>query len=75
MSRVVIIEERCKGCLLCAAHCPRKVLRISARFNSKGYRVAEPDEAGACTGCAICATVCPDMAVRVYRKAKQGGAA
>lgn len=71
MSRIVILEQRCKGCLLCAAHCPRKLLRKSERFNAKGYQVAEvvPENADDCTGCACCATVCPDMAVRVFRKA------
>lgn len=73
MSRVVILAERCKGCLLCVAHCPRKALRQSASFNSKGYRVAEMGGEGECVGCAICATVCPDMAVRVFRTRKEAG--
>ena len=38
MGRVVIDEERCKGCELCATACPRRLLVVSNRLNSKGYR-------------------------------------
>jgi 2-oxoglutarate ferredoxin oxidoreductase subunit delta len=71
MSRIAIIEERCKGCLLCAGACPKKIIRQSARLNRQGYRVAEPDEnAEQCTGCAGCAVMCPDVAIRVFRTKK-----
>jgi 2-oxoglutarate ferredoxin oxidoreductase subunit delta len=68
MSRIVIDEDRCKGCGLCTLVCPSDLVRISDRFNAKGYRPAElvdPDDA--CTGCANCATMCPDVAIVVYR--------
>lgn len=76
MSRIEILEERCKGCLLCTEVCPKKILRQSERFNRHGYLVSEcidPDEK-LCTGCTSCATICPDAAIRVYRTKKTGGA-
>ena len=41
MSRVVVLEERCKGCRLCVAACPCGILRPSGRFNRHGYEVME----------------------------------
>jgi 2-oxoglutarate ferredoxin oxidoreductase subunit delta len=68
MSRIVIDEDRCKGCGLCTLVCPHDLVRISERFNAKGYRPAElVDPEGACIGCANCATMCPDVGIRVYR--------
>ena len=75
MSRVVFIEERCKGCLLCTSVCPKELIRKSPRCNRMGYHVVEMNEQAAqCTGCASCALICPDVAVRVFRskKAKTG---
>ena len=71
MSRIVVIEERCKGCQLCAVACPRKIIRLSGRMNRLGYRVAEQGEnAEECAGCAGCAVMCPDVAIRVFRTKK-----
>ncbi|SDG04245.1 4Fe-4S dicluster domain-containing protein [Desulfovibrio legallii] len=74
MSRVVFLEERCKGCRLCVEACPAHILRPSGRYNRQGYEVME--QAGSCTGCAACAVMCPDVAIRVFRTARtKGGAA
>jgi 2-oxoglutarate ferredoxin oxidoreductase subunit delta len=68
MSRIAFIEERCKGCLLCAGVCPKKIIRQSTRLNRQGYLVAETGErVEKCTGCAHCAVMCPDVAIRVFR--------
>ncbi len=69
MSRIVIDEVRCKGCLLCTTVCPVQIIVQSSRFNQQGYKVAEVPAADMdkCTGCASCATICPDLAIRVYR--------
>ena len=72
MSRVVFLEERCKGCLLCASVCPKKIINLSERFNRQGYNTVEVTEMERCTGCASCATICPDCAIRVYRNEKGG---
>lgn len=73
MSRVVFIEDRCKGCLLCTTVCPVHIIEKSQRFNRQGYQVVEvpEDKAELCTGCASCGTICPDVAVRVFKSARK----
>ncbi|MDQ7833712.1 MAG: 4Fe-4S dicluster domain-containing protein [Desulfovibrionaceae bacterium] len=72
MSRIVIDEERCKGCLLCTLACPKEIVVQSSRFNQQGYKVVEvkPGEESKCTGCASCAMVCPDVCITVWKTAK-----
>jgi len=66
--RIVIDEERCKGCELCVPVCPHQVIRMADHFNSHGYRPSMLDDPqGKCTGCALCAVICPDVVIRVYR--------
>lgn len=77
MSRIVVIEDRCKGCLLCTTVCPTHILRKADRFNRQGYQVVEMNDNNAeCTGCAACGLICPDVAIRVFRtrKSKEGAA-
>ncbi|MCS7011755.1 MAG: 4Fe-4S dicluster domain-containing protein [Anaerolineales bacterium] len=58
----------CKGCELCVAACPPKVLALNMeRLTPKGYHPVHIVKDG-CTGCAICALVCPDAAITVYRE-------
>ena len=66
--RILINEERCKGCELCISACPPSVIMLGNNLNSHGYKPAvmfDPDYL--CTGCALCATVCPDAAIIVFR--------
>ena len=67
--RVVIDEDRCKGCTLCTTACPQKVLVMANdRLNSRGYHPAQlADPQQRCTGCALCAVICPDATITVYR--------
>lgn len=69
MSRIVIDENRCKGCGLCTTVCSFDLIRIADHFNAKGYRPAESVEncPAKCIGCANCAAMCPDIAITVYR--------
>lgn len=72
MSRVVIDEDRCKGCTLCNPACPQHILVMADKFNAKGYHPATLcDPEGKCTGCSLCARMCPDVAITVYRDSKR----
>ena len=66
--RIVVSDLYCKGCELCVAACPQKVMALDLnRITAKGYHPATLVADG-CTGCAICAIVCPDAAITVYRE-------
>ena len=62
---VHIIDDRCKGCGFCIEFCPRSVLTISGRTNSKGYHPPEVADQLLCTNCNLCALLCPDFAIYV----------
>ena len=75
--KIEIDRELCKGCCLCMAVCPKKLIEVSEGLNKKGYYPAEFKETGGegtddlkCTGCALCAVMCPDVAIVVYRAEK-----
>ncbi len=64
---LVIAAERCKGCELCVAACPKAVLALDrSRINVLGYHPVALTDASACTSCAICARVCPDAVFTVW---------
>ena len=67
---VIIDQKICKGCELCIISCPQDGLRLSPKFNDKGYRFVELIEDN-CTGCTNCALVCPEAAITVFRQPKQ----
>ncbi len=70
--RILIDEDRCKGCSLCVPACPQDMLQMSeTRFNAKGYRPVEEIDPEDCTGCGICAIVCPDVVFTVFKERKQ----
>ncbi len=66
MKKVVIKEEICKGCGLCVNFCPKKILAISKRLNTKGRHPAEVTDPEKCIGCKSCALMCPDVAIEIY---------
>lgn len=68
MAKVLIDENVCKGCGLCIAACPKKLLKLASdRINPKGYNPAELCDESACLGCAICGMMCPDSAITVEK--------
>ncbi|WP_040197799.1 4Fe-4S dicluster domain-containing protein [Candidatus Soleaferrea massiliensis] len=67
-AKVVIDQNKCKGCGLCTTACPKKILALSKeKINAKGYNPCEVIDIDSCIGCAFCATMCPDVAIRVER--------
>lgn len=68
MPKVVIDQDRCKGCGLCVHACPKNVLELLAeKLNKKGYHPSAPVRSQDCIGCAICALFCPDVAITVSK--------
>ena len=60
---ITIKEARCKGCGICAAFCPRKVLAVSELGK---IQARNPD---ACIACGQCEMRCPDYAIFVDKEA------
>ncbi len=68
MAKVTISENICKGCGLCTAACPKKIVVLAQDIlNAKGYHPAKVSDMSRCIGCAMCATMCPDCAIKVER--------
>ena len=68
MGKVTVNEKLCKGCGLCVAACPRKIMALdTGKINEAGYHPAHVTDDGLCTACAMCALMCPDVAIEVER--------
>ena len=65
MADIRIDKNRCKGCCLCVAECPRGNIRMSELFNDAGLHYAEIIDPADCTGCALCCQMCPDVAIQI----------
>lgn len=64
---IVIDNERCKGCNLCAVACPLDIIALGKEVNLKGYNFAQQVIDDKCIGCSACAIVCPDGCISVYK--------
>ena len=68
MAKVTINSDRCKGCGLCVAACPKKILVIDENtVNSKGYSPAAMTDQSKCIACAFCARMCPDCVITLEK--------
>ncbi|CCO22069.1 4Fe-4S dicluster domain-containing protein [Maridesulfovibrio hydrothermalis] len=61
-STVTIFPDWCKGCGICAAFCPGKVMEL----NDQGKAVVVREEE--CISCGFCELHCPDFAIMVRPK-------
>lgn len=67
MAEIKVVAERCKSCGYCIKFCPKGVLEIGAKVNSKGYEYVTPVNMEACVGCMVCGRMCPDGAIEIYK--------
>ena len=68
MAKMTVITERCKGCGLCTAACPKNIVVLQKeKRNKKGYFYAECTDQDACISCAMCGMMCPDCAIIVEK--------
>ena len=66
MKSIIFDVEKCKGCELCIAVCPKKIIAIDKdKINLKGYNPAGVKDTDACISCAQCAIICPDIVIRI----------
>jgi 2-oxoglutarate ferredoxin oxidoreductase subunit delta len=66
MPKVIVDNNRCKGCEMCVIACPKEILALDHSVtNSKGYHPAHVTDQSACIGCGSCTVMCPDCAIRV----------
>ena len=70
MNQVKIDFDRCKECGYCVEFCPKKLLKIGAKVNKKGYYPPEMEKPEDCIACGTCAKVCPEAAIQVYKEEK-----
>ena len=56
----------CKGCGICVAFCPKKILKL---HNGKA-EITEPD---ACLKCGLCESLCPDFAIYLAEEVTNDG--
>ena len=68
-NRVTINESLCKGCGLCIATCPKKIIALNReKLGPKGYNPAALVDTEACIACAMCAVICPEGAIKVEKE-------
>jgi 2-oxoglutarate ferredoxin oxidoreductase subunit delta len=66
--QVQFSSDKCKGCELCRAFCPKGIIVMSAQINNRGYNPASISRQEECIGCQSCALVCPDGAIAIYKE-------
>lgn len=62
---VFVNENACKGCGICIAMCPVKILTFSEDFNDMGVRYPRVLDQTQCVNCKNCMIYCPDFAMVV----------
>jgi 2-oxoglutarate ferredoxin oxidoreductase subunit delta len=64
-STVRIYPDWCKGCGICAAFCPTKVMEVSREGKAVVVREEE------CINCGFCEIHCPDFAIVVAPRSRR----
>ena len=63
---LVINREWCKGCGICVAFCPKKVLELDREGKTSAPRIED------CIYCRMCELRCPDFAIEVAEEEEEG---
>jgi len=67
-----IAVDRCKGCGLCVAICPKGILELDgSTVNELGHHPIRLLDVASCTSCALCARICPDTVFAVYARPRR----
>lgn len=61
----IISKEKCKGCGLCIANCPKKILEKTEDVNGQGAYYTVCIDESQCIACSACALMCPDAAIEI----------
>ncbi|MFQ5999330.1 MAG: ferredoxin family protein [Candidatus Bathyarchaeia archaeon] len=69
-TKIMIIEDRCKGCGYCIEFCPVKALEYSNKLTMRGVHTPRLKENNNCTGCGLCELLCPDFAIYLEKEEK-----
>ena len=67
MNKASVVANLCKSCGFCVKFCPKKVIVMGEKRNSKGYYYPVIDVAG-CIGCGTCSVVCPEAAMELIKE-------
>ncbi|MDA8138081.1 MAG: 4Fe-4S binding protein [Desulfobacteraceae bacterium] len=59
LKALTINRPWCKGCGICVAFCPAKVLELDHEEKAVAVRIED------CIACSLCALRCPDLAIEV----------
>ena len=55
----LINREWCKGCGICVAVCPQRVLELDSKEKAVAVRLED------CIACRLCEQICPDLVIEV----------
>jgi len=70
--RIIIDEDKCKGCNLCTFYCPVHILELNKeKTNARGYTPLMVNDPDKCIACSFCAMMCPDSVITVERFVKE----
>jgi 2-oxoglutarate ferredoxin oxidoreductase subunit delta len=64
---IQINKDACKGCGICIAMCPVKILEFSNDLNKVGVHYPKVIDETECTECENCMIYCPDFAMVVIK--------
>ena len=68
MAKLTFKTDMCKGCGLCVAACPKKLLVLDTDvINAKGHTPVKITDARHCIACAFCATMSPGCINKVEK--------